>query len=109
MIRIVRTVIVGGHGKVVAKTTCEIVYHEILQFVLDLLNPADSFIFLLISFFTDSVELLDLVLSGSFLLQRFFETDILIAKHVNFPFKFINDTLVMLDVILAVHEALFIL
>lgn len=76
--------------------------------MLDLLDPANGFVFLLISFLTDSVKLLYLVLSCSFLLQWLFEANILITQHINFSLKFINDSLVMFDVILAVHEALLI-
>jgi hypothetical protein len=75
----------------------------------DFLNSANGFVFLLISFFADSVELFDFVLSVGFLLKRLFKTSIFIAQHINFSLKFINNFLTVFDIILTVDETFFVL
>jgi hypothetical protein len=75
----------------------------------DLLNPANGFVLLLVSFFADSVKLFDFVLSVSFLLKRLFKTSIFISQHVNFSLKFINNALTVLNIILTVDETFFVL
>jgi hypothetical protein len=75
----------------------------------DFLNPAYSFVFLLVSFFADSVKLFDFVLSVCFLLNRLFKTNIFIPQHINFPLKLINNALAVFDIILTVDETFFVL